>query len=192
MTTIVATASSHYATMASDQGITSDVIQPDMPKIVKRGSWLIGVCGEDRICDVLQYTVRYPEPPEHLIGKATDKWCSWMVNKVVPAIMNAIDKQLGKDRYNLSDSQALLITHGHAFLLSDSLGISKAEPYHAIGSGAQLALGSLAAAQYSHDWNKNNDLHARHAVSIAQMHDPYTRGKISGYKSMNTGQILAI
>ena len=48
MTTIITTTGNNTATLVADRGITSDLIHPDMPKIVQQDSWLIGVAGNAR------------------------------------------------------------------------------------------------------------------------------------------------
>lgn len=179
MTTIVSTTGSNYATLVADRGITSDVIHPDMPKIVQQKSWLIGVAGDSRACDVLQYAIKYPAPPKSLNGD----WFRWMVTKVVPLI----DGGIGNARDE--DWEAILVTHGQSFLVSNSLSVITASPYWSIGSGSKLALGVLADKAYSDNWFKSHDLIAKHALSVASMHDPFTRGTIDTYISHHTGHI---
>lgn len=191
MTTIVATCSANFVTLAADSGITSDLIHPDMNKITTHGSWLVAVSGEDRVCDVLQYTVTYPKPPVTLLNQGTDAWLAWVVRKVVPAISAGIESNLHKSYHSsLGDSQALLVTHAKAFLISDTLGVTLADPYWSIGSGSHLAMGYLSSMMYASDWHKNHDLIAKMAVESASIHDPYTRGKISSYTSHHTGKIV--
>jgi hypothetical protein len=193
MTTIATTASSNYATMVADQGITGDLMHPDMNKIVKQGTWLIGVCGEDRICDVIQYGVKFPKVPDTLVGKGLDEWLPWVVTKVIPLIQNAVHANLHKDLWNtIGESEILLVTHGKAFLVGETLGVTRAEPYWAIGSGSHLAMGSLVEKNSRADWRGQHAVFAKEAVETAERHDPYTRGKVSGYKSYPSGKISAI
>jgi ATP-dependent protease HslVU (ClpYQ) peptidase subunit len=193
MTTIITTSSKNYATMIADQGITSDLMHPDMNKIVKQGTWLIGLCGEDRVCDVVQYATRFPKVPETLLNKTTDEWYPWVVTKVVPVIQQAVEENMHKSYHNsIGDSEAVIITHGRCFLIGDTLGVTKAEPYWAIGSGGALGMGALASNQYEPDWHNEHDEYAKRAIEVAQLHDPYTRGKITGYRSLPTGKILPL
>lgn len=185
MTTIVTTTGNNFAALIADRGITSDVIHPDMPKIIQQKTWLIAVAGSDRACDVIQYCVKYPAPPQALLGKRIDDWYGWVVVNVIPRIAQAV-KESGLTEF---DGEAILVTHGKAFYLTSTLGLLKADPYWAIGSGSQLALGSLAADQYNDDWNKNHDLIAKRSLSIASMHDPFTRGTVDTYISDHTGRI---
>jgi len=182
MTTIITTTGSSFCTLTADQGITSDMIHPDMPKIVQQDTWLIGVAGSARVCDQLQYLIEYPAPPVDVVKSG--QWMKWIVTQVVPLIDDTIkDSEM--------DAEALLITHGQAFLLSENLSVLTAKPYWAIGSGADLALGSLADKQYKPDWHKNHDLSALRAIEAASMHDPNTRGTLDQYRSYTNGKVIA-
>jgi 20S proteasome alpha/beta subunit len=189
MTTIVTTQSKSYAVMVSDQGITSDLIHPQMPKIIKQGTWLIGVCGTDRVCDVIQYTTKLPKVPETLIGKPIEDWYPWIVSKVITEIQKAVHENLGKDTKELDDSDLLLVTHGHAFYISETLGLSKAEPYWSVGSGSKLALGYLTEKNSRPDWNIKHAEFAKESIAVAEKLDPFTRGTSVGYKSFSSGKI---
>lgn len=181
MTTIIATVGNNGATMTADRGITSDLIHPDMPKIVQQDSWLIGVAGSSRVCDQLQYSIEYPKPPQELVNQSQDLWYKWIVTKVIPLIDDTIkDTEM--------EAEALLITHGKAFLISENMSVLSAAPYWAIGSGAELALGSLAVSAYNPDWNKNHDLSGIRAGQVAGMHDPNTRGTLDQYISHPNGK----
>ena len=178
MTTIITTTGNNSATLIADQGITSDLIHPDMPKIVQQDSWLIGVAGNARVCDQLQYSIEYPKPPADVIKSG--EWFKWLVTKVIPLIDDTIkDSEM--------DAECLLVTHGTSFLIGENLSVLSAKPYWAIGSGADLALGVLANSQYNPDWNKNHDLSALRAMEAATMHDPNTRGTIDRWVSDHTG-----
>jgi 20S proteasome alpha/beta subunit len=181
MTTIITTTGNNFATLTADQGITSNLIHPDMHKIVQQDTWLIGVAGSARVCDQLQYSIEYPKPPAEVVKSG--EWMKWLVTKVIPLIDYVVkDKEM--------DAECLLITHGKAFLIGEDLSVLTAAPYWAIGSGADLALGSLADKQYKPDWNKNHDLSALRAMECASMHDPNTRGTINQFKSYANGKII--
>jgi 20S proteasome alpha/beta subunit len=182
MTTIITTTGNNFATLTADQGITSNLIHPDMHKIVQQDTWLIGVAGSARVCDQLQYSIEYPKPPVEVVRSG--EWMKWLVTKVIPLIDDTVkDTEM--------EAEALLITHGQAFMISENLSVLTASPYWAIGSGAELALGSLADKQYKPDWNKNHDLSALRSIEAASMHDPNTRGSISQYRSYTNGKVAA-
>jgi ATP-dependent protease HslVU (ClpYQ) peptidase subunit len=183
MTTIVTTSGNNTTTLVADRGITSDLVHPDMPKIVQQDTWLIGVAGNARVCDQLQYLIEYPKPPAELLKRDQQDWFGWMVTKVVPLIADVVkDTEM--------DAECLLVTHGKSFLVSENFSVLSARPYWAIGSGAELALGVLAHSQYNPDWYKNHDLSARHALQVASMHDPNTRGSIDVWNSHHTGKVF--
>jgi 20S proteasome alpha/beta subunit len=181
MTTIITTTGNNFATLTADQGITSNLIHPDMHKIVQQDTWLIGVAGSARVCDQLQYSIEYPKPPLDVVKSGN--WIKWLVTKVMPLIDNKIkDSEM--------DAEAILITHGQAFLISENLSVLTAKPYWAIGSGAELALGSLSEKQYLPGWHRNHDLSALRAIEAAGMHDPNTRGSVDQYKSYTNGKVI--
>jgi ATP-dependent protease HslVU (ClpYQ) peptidase subunit len=181
MTTIITTTGNNFATLTADQGITSDLIHPDMPKIVQQDTWLIGVAGSARVCDQLQYAIEYPKPPVEVVKSG--EWMKWIVTKVIPLIDYVVkDKEM--------DAEAILITHGKAFLVGEDLSVLTANPYWAIGSGANLALGSLADKQYKPDWHKNHDLSSLRAIEAASMFDPHTRGTLDQYRSYTNGKVM--
>lgn len=181
MTTIITTSGNNSTTLVSDRGITSDLIHPDMPKIVQQDSWLIGVAGNARVCDQLQYLIEYPKPPSEVIKSG--EWIKWIVTNVIPLIDDVIkDSEM--------EAECLLVTHGQAFLVSENLSVLSAKPYWAIGSGAELAIGVLAHSQYNPDWYKNHDISAVHAAQAASMHDPNTRGTLDRWTSHHTGIVF--
>ena len=152
-----------------------------MPKIVQQDTWLIGVAGSARVCDQLQYGIDYHKPPIDVVKSGA--WLKWLVTKVIPLIDYVVkDKEM--------DAEALLITHGKAFLIGEDLSVITAQPYWAIGTGADLAIGSLADKQYKPDWHKNHDLSALRAMESASMHDPNTRGTIDQYRSYTNGKVI--
>lgn len=185
MTTILTTVGNNFATLVADRGVTSDVIHHDMSKIFNQGTWLIGASGDSRICDLFAYGIKYPKPPKSLLTKSNNDWYKWMVLNVVPLIEKIIPK-------GESDFEAILVTHAKSFYVGSNLSITNAMPYWAIGSGGTLALGVLASMQYDDNWNKDHDIKAKYALSVAQMHDPFTRGGGEYWRSDHTGLVYAI
>jgi hypothetical protein len=152
-----------------------------MHKIVQQDTWLIGVAGSARVCDQLQYSIEYPKPPLDVVKSGN--WMKWIVTKVIPLIDYVVkDKEM--------DAEAILVTHGKSFLIGEDLSVLTAQPYWAIGSGADLALGSLADKQYKPDWHKNHDLSALRGIEAAGMHDPNTRGTVDQYRSYTNGKVI--
>lgn len=183
MTTIVTTSGNNYATIAADRGITSDLVMPDMSKIVAQGKWLIAVAGDIRACDLLQYGIKYPNPPKRLLNKAKQDWFGWVVTTIVPLIKATLKGEPEQD------FEAIIVTHGRSFLITSELGVLDPAPYWAIGSGSKIAIGHLATFQYSENWNKNHDLMAKQSLEVASMHDPNTRGTIDLWVSAGDGLV---
>jgi ATP-dependent protease HslVU (ClpYQ) peptidase subunit len=192
MTTIVSLSSNKETILLGDQGITSDLMHPNMNKIVRQMTWVIGVSGEDRICDVIQYAVKWPKVPDLLVNKDYSHWLSWMVQKVIPIIQQTIESSISKSSSTLENSEAILVTHGKSFLIGETLGLTQTGSYWAIGSGQKVAIGALAANQYTTSWDKNLENNGRDAISVAQQFDPYTRGNITGYRSLVNGHVIPV
>jgi ATP-dependent protease HslVU (ClpYQ) peptidase subunit len=153
MTTIGIASTNKQCVMMSESGITDESFHTAMPmnKIIRQGEWLIAAAGSDRVCDTLQYIVKYPAIPPQLKTKEDEmSWYQWIAKRVIPLIRKITQEQLTLDVKDgvaeLPDSELILVTHGKAFSISNTLGISRCTPYWAIGSGGSLALGSLATA----------------------------------------------
>jgi hypothetical protein len=129
MTTIVSLSSNKETILLGDQGITSDLMHPNMNKIVRQMTWVIGVSGEDRICDIIQYAVKWPKVPDLLINKDYSHWLPWMVQKVIPIIQQTIESSISKSSSTLENSEAILVTHGKSFLISEpKIGVRPIPP----------------------------------------------------------------
>lgn len=183
MTTIVTTSGISFATLAADRGITSDLAMPDMQKIVIQGKWLVGVSGDVRACDLIQYAIKFPAVPQRLLDKEKQEWFGWIVLNVVPRIRHALaaDTDL--------DFEVLLVTHGRSFLITSDLGVLDPAPYWSIGSGSRVALGYLASAQYNWNWEDTHQQTAKQAIEISSMFDLNTRGSIDLYISESNGKV---
>ena len=181
----------------SESGITDEQFTTAMPmsKIIRQGEWLIAAAGSDRVCDTLQYIVKYPAIPPQLKKKEDEmSWYQWIAKRVIPLIRKIAQEQLTLDVKDgvaeLPDSELLLVTHGRAFSISNTLGISKCTPYWAIGSGGTLALGSLATAhRTTNDWATNHSKYLYQAIETAITHDSFSHPPIYGWVSQTNGTI---
>ena len=197
MTTIGVTWSDDRCVMMSESGITDEAFTtaPPMNKIVRQGDWLIAAAGADRVCDVLQYITKYPVVPPTLKKKTGDQdWYSYIAKRIIPIIRKSAQDELSLDTKDgvaeLPDSELMLITHGKAFSISNTLGISRVKPYWAIGSGGTLALGSLSTDFHrSSDWKQNHDLYLYNAIETAVRHDSFSHPPIYGWVSFPNGKI---
>jgi hypothetical protein len=197
MTTIAVTMSDKYAYLCSESGITDESFHtmPGMPKIVRQDEWLIAAAGADRTCDVLQYQIKYPVVPITLKTAPDQKWYEWISKRVIPRIRDGAQKELSLDTKDgvaeLPDSEIILVTHGRAFGISASLGISRLHPYWAIGSGGSISLGALAVTYANEpDWDIRHEDYCYSAVQAAVKHDSFSHPPIQGYKSLRTGRII--
>ena len=196
MTTIAVGWTPNRCVMISESGITDDsfVTCPPMNKIVRQGDWLIAAAGADRVCDVLQYITKYPVIPITLKSKTNiEDWYAYIAKRVIPIIRKSAQDELSLETKDgvaeLPDSELILITHGRAFAISNTLGISKVEPYWAIGSGGTLALGSLATSYLNKDWESNLENYLHLSVEVAVKHDSFSHKPIYGFISYPSGKI---
>jgi len=198
MTTIAIATAKNQCVMMSESGITDESYHtaPPMRKIVKQGEWLIAAAGADRVCDVLQYIVKYPVVPPKLKNEKDDYlWYQWIAKRVIPIIRKATTDELTLETEHgvaeLPDSEFLLVTHGRAFSIGATLGISSCSPYWAIGSGGSLALGSLSTAFHTSDtWELNHATYLHKALETAIRHDSFSHPPIYGYVSKSNGKII--
>lgn len=198
MTTIAVAVAKNQCVIMAESGITDESFHtaPPMKKIVKQGDWLIAGAGADRVCDVLQYIVKYPVIPPKLKNETDDYvWFQWVAKRVIPIIRKATTDELTLETEHgvaeLPDSEFLLITHGRGFSIGATLGISAVKPYWAIGSGGSLALGSLSTAFHSQmNWELMHKFHLEKALETSIRHDSFSHKPIYGYISKSNGKIV--
>jgi len=197
MTTIGVTWSEDRCVMMSESGITDEsfTTAPPMDKIIRQGDWLIAAAGADRVCDVLQYVIKYPTVPPTLKKKTDDaSWYEYIAKRIIPLIRKVAQDELTLDTKDgvaeLPESELILVTHGKAFSISNTLGISRCTPYWAIGSGGSLALGSLATAfRKDNNWKTNHPTYLYEAIQTAITHDSFSHPPIYGWVSLPSGVI---
>jgi len=197
MTTIAIAWTDKACYIASESGITDEQFHtmPPMRKIVRQNEWLIACAGADRTCDVLQYITKYPSiPPMLTKAKKDEDWYKYIAKRIIPIIRKSAQDELSLDTKDgvaeLPDSELILVTHGKAFGISSSMGISRLNPYWAIGSGGSLALGSLATSfKNNDDWQTNAKEYLIDALQIAIRHDSFSHKPINGYTSFNNGRV---
>jgi ATP-dependent protease HslVU (ClpYQ) peptidase subunit len=197
MTTIGIVLTNKECVMMSESGITDEsfVTCAPMNKIVRQGDWLIAAAGSDRVCDVLQYVIKYPAIPPTLKKKEDEmNWFEYIAKRIIPLIRKVAQEQLTLDVKDgvaeLPDSELILVTHGKAFSISNTLGVSRCSPYWAIGSGGTLALGSLATAfRKNKNWESQHANYLYEAIETAITHDSFSHPPIYGWVSQTSGTI---
>jgi ATP-dependent protease HslVU (ClpYQ) peptidase subunit len=153
MTTIVAVQYKDKCVIAADNQVTDSTGRrfnhPDMKKISQRGAFLVAGSGEVQPCDVVQH---FWVPPK-LTAKDHDDIYHFMITKAMPSIRkcltdNGYDFNEGKGE-GKSDEQRfhfLIAVAGEVFDVGDDLSVCRsADGFYAVGSGADYALGALAA-----------------------------------------------
>ena len=127
MTTIGIAATDTQCLMMSESGITDEAFTtaPPMNKIIRQGEWLIAAAGADRVCDVLQYVVKYPAIPPQLKKKRDEmSWYQWIAKRIIPLIRKVAQDELTLDTKDgvaeLPESELILVTHGRAFSISNT------------------------------------------------------------------------
>lgn len=198
MTTIAIAWTDKVCHVACESGITDESYHtmPPMTKIIQQNEWLIAAAGSDRSCDVLQYMTKYPAIPPKLKSNSTkdEYWYEWIAKRIIPIIRKSANNEQSLDTKDgvaeLPDSELILVTHGKAFGISASLGISRLQPYWAIGSGGSLALGSLATNHKDKkQWNQLSKNYLIESISVAIRHDSFSHAPINGYSSYSSGRI---
>ena len=112
------------------------------PKLFARNEFIFAFAGSWRYGQIIQYEMKLPE----LDIRIGDSYHSWMVRKLVPAIQKVTSTLKDEDKGDLlvgfSDGGRghLYAIYGHNYQVASPLG-----QFYAIGSGSQVAKGSLSA-----------------------------------------------
>ena len=134
MTAIVAVTDGRDCVMACDSRVSDDrgvYWDTSAPKAVRVGSWLIGAAGDAGACRALMTRREMPPPP-----RRRDQLVAWAQAE----LWRSLDVE--------GDWIALLAARG-TILLAATGGVIEpvGRGWHAIGSGGDIALGSLYATQ---------------------------------------------
>ena len=112
------------------------------PKVFRNGPFLIGYTTSFRMGQLLEHQLAVPESPEG----ASDM--SYMVNQFVEAVRKLLkERGFAKVEANAeSGGQFLVGFHDHLYSIGSDFQVGElAEGYDAVGSGADFALGAMAA-----------------------------------------------
>ena len=162
MTTIVAVETEKGVTFASDTRVSGWNINDGwVSKVVKNGAITFGAAGYLRTIQILQYA-KLTEPPVDATPEAIDRYVSL---ELVPAIVAAFKEvnQETAQKYSI----ILLAVAGRVYQVGgDGAWTRRADGFYAVGSGADTALGALAAGAKPseaieiasrYDWGTNAD-----------------------------------
>ena len=148
MTVVVAAPTPDGIVMATDS-LTTDgqlALYSASSKLAVSGPYTYGMAGSKRVAQVIRYATAWPDPDTTVL-KTTGDVEAFLVTRVVPAIQQAcadaavLETESGVHRF---DAELLLVV-ANTIAAIDGEGcvhIERAGRW-AIGSGAQIALGSL-------------------------------------------------
>jgi len=144
MTCIVAIAQDDKVYMGADSAATT----PDglagiirIPKVFIDDEYLIGYAGSFRMGKFLQYSVELPKSPSWAWG--SEKIDEFINGFVVPSIRKQV-KENELEQMEKEDFEFLIGLRGHIFELDENWAAYEAnQDYQSIGSGVDIAMGSL-------------------------------------------------
>ena len=192
MTTIVGIQGDGYAVLCGDSRIStidengnaslSITISSSQSKLCQHGRYVIGVAGDLRAINILQYGFSPPQPSPSLKGKKLD---AFFATKFVQELRTCLEFQ-GYSTSVDRDGRAQQIQQGSQFLIAvnstiyqidnDYAWCTDSSGLYSIGSGSAFALGALHALQTRQPTLAQAKKLASKALSVAAKYDPYTGG----------------
>lgn len=190
MTTIIGIQGDGFAVLCSDSRMSSvdddgyvsriQTMATGISKIAQIGNVLIGVAGDIRAINLINYSFQPPQPTPALKGKKLDEF---VTNKFVPSLRECFDTN-GYSPPPRESSQHLA-EHGSEMLVIINRTIYQIENNYAwsidssgvysIGTGTQYALGALSALMPPRPFSLAvAKKHAMKAMSITAKYDPHT------------------
>jgi ATP-dependent protease HslVU (ClpYQ) peptidase subunit len=108
-------------------------------KVHKIGPVILGFCGSFRVCQIVAHTLNLPA---RLTGTGIEKYMAVSFTEAVRECL-----KIGSvDDSEMSESEILIGYQGRIFNLSSGYQIEEVtQPYNAIGSGGNVAMGALYA-----------------------------------------------
>lgn len=142
-----------------------EIFLPRRSKVFLIGHIAVGVAGSGRINQLLRRKIALPEqyaqPEQYMIVEFVDT-------------LKALLKEDGRKEEELMEDSLLLVgLRGHLFIVDTTFQVSEmAYDYEAVGSGAQIARGSLHATQ---TLGLPPEQRLRMALEAAQDHTAFVR-----------------
>jgi ATP-dependent protease HslVU (ClpYQ) peptidase subunit len=149
MTTILAIQGEDYCAIGSDSQWTDDynrVGKMTQSKVIAIGNYFIGVAGDTRGANIIQYVFIPPQLPPKLSG---NKLAKFMVSQFIPAYRDCLEQNgLGLPQYESNAAQAsidsLVCANGVIYQIdADYSTEMDTNNLYAIGSGAHYGLGAM-------------------------------------------------
>lgn len=143
-------------------------------KVARRGQFLIGIVGKCRVSDILfgALTAMQAEPDP-------DEYVRWNVVQQIRAALEIGGALKVKDGVESMEAEVLLGGYGRLFHIVSNFGVVEPKKYHAIGSGAQYALGALHVMD-GENWLPSSKLSM--AVEAAAAFSPFVGGCVNGLR----------
>ena len=134
------------AAASRDGGWTQTIIANPKIFTIGNGEFLLGVAGLPRLAQLMQYAFYPPAHDERLMTPT-----QYMVTAFVDAMRQAVwagGIEIVHSGQEVVNGHLLIAYRGGLFVVDEAFDIEEAAaPFHAIGSGAQAALGALYATQ---------------------------------------------
>lgn len=146
MTCIVAITQGGKVFMGADSEMsdTDDnlILQKRLPKIFKRGEYLIGYAGSARFGLIMEHNFAYPVIPAKV--KTVEQLETYLNTTFLTKLRKHVLHTIGADERERGEFVALIGVRGYVFELDEDWAIySLDKDYTAIGSGSSLAMGSM-------------------------------------------------
>lgn len=148
MTCIVALRHDKGVTLGADRQGTAGYLThlSAQPKISEHSGVLVGGAGSIRLSQVINHELDWDDVTMRL--RVDDDPLVWAVKKLIPAIRGILGTHAALHTENsvveYRHSAAIFVVRNRIFVLRGDLQVyENAEPYAAIGSGDEVALGSL-------------------------------------------------
>lgn len=124
------------------------------PKIRDHDGIIVGCAGSVRISQVIDHELDWDDLAMRL--HASDDPYTWAVKKLIPAIRSSLGDHAALTVTDgvaaVHESEALIVVHGRIYMIGGDLQVyENAEPYAAIGSGSEIAIGSLWSSPWMAD-----------------------------------------
>jgi ATP-dependent protease HslVU (ClpYQ) peptidase subunit len=114
-------------------------------KVFSVGEWLIGVAGQSRVADVLELAFQAPKRARGISNR------QYLVMVFIPTLISTLEQHgalvTAEDGSNSMEATMLMARGGECYAVSDDYSVGRITEYYAIGSGGDLALGSLHSTE---------------------------------------------
>jgi ATP-dependent protease HslVU (ClpYQ) peptidase subunit len=145
-------------------------------KVWRLGPALIGIAGDSRMGDLIQFGLAWPKPKR--FRKVRRDAREVLVRELVPAIQGLLKAHSAgaiRDNQQLTGTDLLVGVWGRLFLLQPDFSVMEPrDPYFAIGAGSSYALGALYTMRQRTGFS---DLKVRSALEAATAYHGTVNGE---------------